>query len=248
MWVNSRCAIAAWLECIQEKPRTVSEWTGLPGEESVKRFERFNGLDTALYKTIPLPFYFTLSFIKVYNYDWLLSRSALFLWLGYITFNKIWCFLTTANTEQIDKATDIVKKLQFAFSSENFENPALQQYYVNVEAMALDYDEPDKVSDYTSKSLGISCVLHIRLSQWMIIGHSVLRNAFFWKCDAHPLLCNVNNIAPYTFVMLIGAGTYTYVTPNCIKCNTWMTNYGRSTTLGLSDVTLRCFLEIPYST
>ena len=27
----------------------------LPGEESVKRFERSNGLDTALYKTIPLP-------------------------------------------------------------------------------------------------------------------------------------------------------------------------------------------------
>ena len=55
MWVNSRCAIAAWLECFQEKPRTVSEWTGLPGEESVKRFERSNGLDTALYKIIPLP-------------------------------------------------------------------------------------------------------------------------------------------------------------------------------------------------
>ena len=51
--MNSRCAIAAWLECFQEKPRTVSEWTGLPGEESVKRFERSNGLDTALYKTIP---------------------------------------------------------------------------------------------------------------------------------------------------------------------------------------------------
>ena len=60
-------------------------------------------------------------------------------------------FSCSANTEQIDKATDIIKKLQFAFSSENFENPALQQYYVNVEAMALDYDEPDKVSDYTSK-------------------------------------------------------------------------------------------------
>ena len=53
MWVNSRCAIAAWLECFQEKPRTVSEWTGLPGEESVKRFEWSNGLDSALYKTIP---------------------------------------------------------------------------------------------------------------------------------------------------------------------------------------------------
>ena len=29
----------------------VSEWTGLPGKaKSVKRFERSNGLDTALYK------------------------------------------------------------------------------------------------------------------------------------------------------------------------------------------------------
>ena len=26
----------------------------MPGEESVKRFERSNGLDTALYKTIPI--------------------------------------------------------------------------------------------------------------------------------------------------------------------------------------------------
>ena len=28
----------------------VSEWTGLPAEESVKCLERSNGLDTALYK------------------------------------------------------------------------------------------------------------------------------------------------------------------------------------------------------
>ena len=31
----------------------VSEWTGLPGEESVKRLERSNGLDSALYKNTP---------------------------------------------------------------------------------------------------------------------------------------------------------------------------------------------------
>ena len=32
----------------------VSEWTGLSGRaKSGKRFERFNGLDTALYKNIP---------------------------------------------------------------------------------------------------------------------------------------------------------------------------------------------------
>ena len=31
---------------------------GLPGEESVKRFERSNGLDTALYKNYLLPLFF----------------------------------------------------------------------------------------------------------------------------------------------------------------------------------------------
>ena len=36
----------------RELARTVNV---IPGEESVKRFERSNGLDTALYKTIPLP-------------------------------------------------------------------------------------------------------------------------------------------------------------------------------------------------
>ena len=34
----------------------VSEWTGLSGEESVKRLERSIGLDAALYKTYILPF------------------------------------------------------------------------------------------------------------------------------------------------------------------------------------------------
>ena len=37
----------------------VSEWTGLPGEaKSVKRFERSNGLDTALYKNYLYLFFF----------------------------------------------------------------------------------------------------------------------------------------------------------------------------------------------
>ena len=46
--MNSRCAIAAWLECFKEK----SSWCQVcQGRKSVKRFERSNGLDTALYKT-----------------------------------------------------------------------------------------------------------------------------------------------------------------------------------------------------
>ena len=42
------CSIARMLPGEAE---LVSEWTGLPGEaNSVKRFERSNGLDIALYK------------------------------------------------------------------------------------------------------------------------------------------------------------------------------------------------------
>ena len=51
----------------------VSEWTGLPGEEkSVKRFERSNGLDTALYKNYLYLFFFfllTVSCFIVFLFD-----------------------------------------------------------------------------------------------------------------------------------------------------------------------------------
>ena len=54
--MNSHCAIAAWLECFQEKPSWCRNEQVCQGRTSVKRFERSNGLDTALYKNIPLPF------------------------------------------------------------------------------------------------------------------------------------------------------------------------------------------------
>lgn len=54
-----------------------------------------------------------------------------------------------ANVDQIDKAKELLKKLQFAFRSESFENPVLQQHYANVEAMALDRDSPEEVTDFT---------------------------------------------------------------------------------------------------
>ena len=54
--MNSRCAIAAWLECFQEKPSWCRNEQVCQGRKSVKRFEQSNGLDTALYKNIPLPF------------------------------------------------------------------------------------------------------------------------------------------------------------------------------------------------
>ena len=47
--------IAAWLECFPEKPSWCRNEQVCQGRKSVKRFEQSNGLDTALYKNIPLP-------------------------------------------------------------------------------------------------------------------------------------------------------------------------------------------------
>ena len=63
-----RCAIAASLECFPEKPSWCrNEQVCQRGAKSVKRFERSHGLDTALYKNIPLTFYllhFLMSFLQ----------------------------------------------------------------------------------------------------------------------------------------------------------------------------------------
>ena len=49
------CCVA---RMVSGEAELVSECTGLPGgAKSVKRFERSNGLNTALYKNIPLPFF-----------------------------------------------------------------------------------------------------------------------------------------------------------------------------------------------
>ena len=66
----------------------------------------------------------------------------------------IFIFLLPANTEQIDKAKELIKKLQFGFSNDDFDNPVLQNHYSAVEAMALDRDEPEKITDYTRKFQG----------------------------------------------------------------------------------------------
>lgn len=54
-----------------------------------------------------------------------------------------------ANTDQIDKAKEMIKKLAFTFNSESFENPVLQKYWRNIEALALERDEPEEMVDYT---------------------------------------------------------------------------------------------------
>ena len=53
--VNTKCSS---LECFQEKPSWCRNEKVCQGRKSVKRFERSNGQDTALYKNVPLPFIF----------------------------------------------------------------------------------------------------------------------------------------------------------------------------------------------
>ncbi|CAL1529577.1 unnamed protein product [Lymnaea stagnalis] len=54
-----------------------------------------------------------------------------------------------ATKEQIAKAKEIIKKMTFKFNSENFENPVLQNHWRNIEALALQRDEPEELVDLT---------------------------------------------------------------------------------------------------
>ena len=56
--MDSRCAIAAWIECFKEKPSWCRNEHVCQGRISVRRFERSNGLDTALYKNIPFYYFY----------------------------------------------------------------------------------------------------------------------------------------------------------------------------------------------
>uniref|UniRef100_A0A0F7Z7V5 DNA helicase n=1 Tax=Crotalus adamanteus TaxID=8729 RepID=A0A0F7Z7V5_CROAD len=55
----------------------------------------------------------------------------------------------SANQQQVNKMKEIIQKLRFKYRSESFENPVLQQHYMNLEALALDLMEPEKAEDLT---------------------------------------------------------------------------------------------------
>ncbi|XP_071042855.1 ATP-dependent DNA helicase 2 subunit 1 isoform X3 [Parasteatoda tepidariorum] len=52
----------------------------------------------------------------------------------------------------VEKSKEIIKKLQFAYHPESFENPVLQKHWRNIEALALNRDAPDEIIDYTSEA------------------------------------------------------------------------------------------------
>jgi len=62
-------------------------------------------------------------------------------------------FSLPANAEQIDAAKEVLKKLQFTYTAESFENPVLQRYWRNIEALALDREAPEEMTDYTCELL-----------------------------------------------------------------------------------------------
>ncbi|XP_054714371.1 X-ray repair cross-complementing protein 6-like [Uloborus diversus] len=49
----------------------------------------------------------------------------------------------------VEKSKEIIKKLQFAYHPESFENPVLQKHWRNIEALALNRDAPEEIIDYT---------------------------------------------------------------------------------------------------
>ncbi|XP_033119384.1 X-ray repair cross-complementing protein 5-like [Anneissia japonica] len=55
-----------------------------------------------------------------------------------------------ATPEQVDKAKEIIKKLQFKYNPSSFENPALQTFWRNLEVLALDKDMPEEFTDFTA--------------------------------------------------------------------------------------------------
>lgn len=58
--------------------------------------------------------------------------------------------LPRASDEQKAKMAKLITKMDFpSFSSDNFENPTLQKHYRNLEALALDRDEPEPFEDLT---------------------------------------------------------------------------------------------------
>jgi len=53
------------------------------------------------------------------------------------------------DVKEIIKAKKLVKSLRIAFDSRDFENPALQKHYANLQALALDRETVEEPVDYT---------------------------------------------------------------------------------------------------
>ena len=60
-------------------------------------------------------------------------------------------YMIVADRESIEKCKAMIKKLSFPYEPPQFENPCIQKFYSNLEALALGRDEPEEITDFTSK-------------------------------------------------------------------------------------------------
>ncbi|XP_055518954.1 X-ray repair cross-complementing protein 6 isoform X1 [Leucoraja erinacea] len=60
-----------------------------------------------------------------------------------------------ANQDQIEKMKRVVQKLRFKYRPESFENPVIQKHFRNLEALALDLNEPEEMEDLTLPKDGV---------------------------------------------------------------------------------------------
>ena len=111
----------------------------------------------------------------------------LFAWVFGIQIWSVGMFFSSvcdgvASEDQIQAAKEVVKKLRFQFSSEAFENPFLQRHWRNIEALALDRDEPDEFIDYTSMAVNpcllISVLIGCRWSDVSLVDY--LNGVVLW--------------------------------------------------------------------
>ncbi len=80
-----------------------------------------------------------------------------------------------------------MKGIKFTYNPDSFENPALQKHYVNIEAMALDRDAPEEITDYT-------CEIHKYLFSLEVLRHfSTVPCPYFSQVQSAAPDCLIGN-------------------------------------------------------
>ena len=95
--VARNCCLARMLPGEAELVSTVSEWTGLPGRaKSVQRFERYDGLDSALYKNYLYRFNLITRMVWLKSSQCVINRHSSSCSMASIFVTLNWAFLIFA--------------------------------------------------------------------------------------------------------------------------------------------------------
>ena len=57
--------------------------------------------------------------------------------------------MLTANSEAVDLFSKCINKLKFKYNPEDFKNPSIEKIWSEIEAIALDRDQPEEIIDST---------------------------------------------------------------------------------------------------